>query len=172
MAKGREHALDVLQKVFTKNTTKGLKLSANGSQIRREKDNEVICAICKYAAKVTMPVKGDDCRPCEGNKHMTWIQFDSPRLKELFENRIAEPKTMLQFEHEAYGGPSPARAKAQRQTTSGTPEGRLENATAKLERAKAEVTQAKKDIQAVKKADKKASKAKPKAKAKAASESA
>jgi hypothetical protein len=109
-------AVEILNKK-AKTHKKTHHLSTNGRQLINTKTREVECAICLYMAKVTMPkglLKDDTgCRPCESNKHMTWVPKDHKKLAQIFEQRITEPKTMLEFEAEAYDGkPSPARQKA------------------------------------------------------------
>jgi len=155
--------LDILQKVFNKSKVKNIRMSANGAQIRR--NGEVPCAVCKHKAKVTMPLKGDGFSPCEGNHHMTWVDFDHKDLKGIFERRLADPKTMLEYEDEVYGGPSPARGKAGRQSKPAlSPEEQLKQHEAKAKLLKAEMAQLKKDIKAAKPKPKKSKKAPAKAK--------
>lgn len=106
----REKAVKTLQAVCR--ASKGVHLSNNGYQIIADETHEVKCAICKYAAKVTMPLPHKQgVKPCEGNRHMSWIPFDHPTLGDIFKRRLATKKSMHQFENDAYGGPSPARAK-------------------------------------------------------------
>jgi hypothetical protein len=111
MNKDFESAVSILQKVAK--ATKGHSLSGTGRQIVDDLTGEVKCCVCRHMAKVTMPIpKGPGIRPCEGNHHMTWIAHTHTNLEKFFKARLANKKTMYQFEKEVYGGPSPHRAKA------------------------------------------------------------
>lgn len=134
----REKAINTLQAISR--ISKGVHLSNNGCQIISDETHEIKCAICKYAAKVTMPLpRTHGVKPCEGNKHMSWVPFDHPTLGDVFKKRLATKKSMLQFEAEIYSGPSPARKKTLNGAKNTTSKERVETLKSKVKALQAQI---------------------------------